>query len=61
MNDDQMTAIDYINMLEPSHSRMSCEDGESYNAAFKLDGVHYNYCNRCTLFAIMQLGEDNEI
>lgn len=57
---NEMTAIDYINMLEPTHSRMSCDEGESHNAAFKLDGVYYNYCNRCTLWKIMELGEDND-
>lgn len=60
MNGDdmkQMTALDYINILEPDHSRMSCEEGQSNNAVFIMDGHTYNYCNRCTLFAIMQLGE----
>lgn len=61
MNDEYekpMTALDYINMLEPHHHRMSCEEGESHNAAFILDGRLYEYCNRCTLFAIMNLGVD---
>lgn len=53
----EWTALDYINAIEPDHLRTSCVEGESYNAAFTIGGLLYNKCNRCTLFAIMQLGE----
>lgn len=64
MSDDyeenEMTALDYINMLAPHHFRMSCEEGESHNSAFVYEGVIHDKCTRCTLFAIMQLGEKND-
>lgn len=52
-------AIAYIDQLAPEHMRKSCEEGQSYNAAFVLDGVHYNKCERCTLIrvALLALGE----
>lgn len=52
-------AIAYIDQLAPEHTRTSCEASETYNAAFVLDGVHYNYCERCTLMriALLALGE----
>lgn len=56
-DENTLTSLDYINMIAPDHFRTSCEEGESYNAAFMHDGVLYDKCTRCTLFAIMQLGE----
>lgn len=52
-------AIAYIDLLAPDHMRTSCEEGQSYNAAFVFDGVLYNKCERCTLIrvALLALGE----
>lgn len=53
----ELSALDYINMIAPDHYRMSCEEGKSNNSAFVYEGVIHDKCTRCTLFAIMQLGE----
>lgn len=53
-------AIAYIDQLAPEHTRTSCEEGHSYNAAFAFDGRTYNKCERCTLIrvALLALGEN---
>lgn len=48
-------AVAYIDLMAPDHTRTSCKDGQSYNAAFTLDGTFYNKCERCTLIHIVQL------
>ena len=48
-------AMAYIDHLAPEHSRTSCEEGESYNAAFVFSGVQYNKCERCTLTRVARL------
>lgn len=55
--DSKLKAIEYINSIEPEHSRTSCDEGESNNAAGTVLGVTYNWCNRCTLFKIMELAQ----
>lgn len=48
-------AIAYIDQLAPTHTRTSCDELDSYNAAFVMNGALYNYCERCTLLRIAEL------
>lgn len=48
-------AISYIDQIAPEHSRTSCAEFDSWNAAFTLQGVLHNKCERCTLIRIAQL------
>lgn len=51
----KQNAMAYIEMLAPTHTRTSCAEDKSHNAAFRLDGRVYNYCERCTLIFIAEL------
>lgn len=48
-------AMPYIDSIAPDHARTGCEEFESHNAAFTIEGVLYNKCERCTLIRIAQL------
>ena len=48
-------AMAFIDIVQPTHTRTSCDENSSYNAAFVLDDRLHNYCERCTLIRIAEL------
>lgn len=52
-----MDALEFINIIQPEHSRTSCSDENISNGFFTYDGIKWNgRCVRCMYLEIINDG-----